>query len=79
MCRCTIEKVALALEYLADLKGPDLTHPWMGGVKHEGLDGAIGRPRGENKLTGIAVYILLQTQTAHLQSEKKKQEISDDY
>lgn len=56
----------MALEYLADLKGPDLTHPWVGRVKHEGLHGAVGRPRGENELTGITFHIVLQTQTAHL-------------
>lgn len=58
-CVCTIEEVALALEYLADLKGPDLTHPWVGGVKHKGLRGAVGRSWGESELTGITFCILL--------------------
>lgn len=66
VCSFTIEKIALALEYLADLKGPDLTHPWVRGVKHEGLHGGVGRPRSENELTRITFYILLQTQTADL-------------
>lgn len=33
----TVEEVALALHYLAYLKGPDLPHTWVGGVKNEGL------------------------------------------
>lgn len=69
----TIEEVALGVEYLADLKGPDLTHPWVGGVKHKGLHGTIGRPRSENELTGIAFHVLLQTQTAYLQSTKERE------
>lgn len=67
VCVSTIEKVALALEYLADLKGPDLTHPWVGGVKHKGLHSTVGRPSSENELAGIAFHVLLQTQTAYLQ------------
>lgn len=41
VCQPTVEEVALALQYLADLKGPDLTHTWVGGVKHKGLHGAV--------------------------------------
>lgn len=59
VCQPTIEEVALALEYLADLKGPHLTHTWVGGVKHKGLHRAVGRPRSENELTGITLHILL--------------------
>lgn len=77
MCPPTIEEVALAFEYLADLKGPDFTHPWVGGVKHEGLHGAAGRPRGEDELAGVALHVLLQTQTAHLQSTDTAEETFD--
>lgn len=66
VCERTVEEVALALKYLADLKGPDLTHPWVGGMKHKRLHGAVGRPRSENKLTGVTFHILFQTQTAYL-------------
>lgn len=59
VCEPTIEEVALALKYLADLKGPDLTHPRVGRVKHKRLHGAVGRPRSKNELTGIAFHILL--------------------
>jgi len=69
VCPPTIEEVALALEYLADLKGPDLTHPGVGGVKHEGLHGAVGRPRSEDELTGVALQILLHPQAADLEPE----------
>lgn len=41
-------------------------------MKHEGLHSTVGRPRSESELAGIALHILLQTQTAHLQ-EKTKQ------
>lgn len=61
----TVEEVALALQYLADLKGPDLPHTWVGGVKHEGLRG-VGCPRSEDKLAGIAFHVLLETQAADL-------------
>lgn len=73
----TVEEVALALDHLADLKGPDVTHPWMGGVKHEGLHGAAGCPRSEDELTGITFHALLQTQAAHLECGrvKRRQEI----
>lgn len=55
----TVEEVALALQYLADLKGPDLPHTWVRGVKHEGLHRGVGCPRSEDKLAGIAFHVLL--------------------
>lgn len=72
----TIEEVALVLQYLADLKGPDLTHSWMCGMKHKGLHSTVGRPRSKNELTGITFHILLQTQTADLQSTKERKGVS---
>lgn len=66
----TVEEVALAFKYLADLKGPDLTYPWVGGMKHEGLHGAVGGARSENELAGVAFHVLLQTQTAYLKSSR---------
>lgn len=68
----TIEEVALALEYLADLQGPDLAHPRVGRVKHEGLHSAVARPGSQGELAGIALHALLQTQTAHLHSPKQR-------
>lgn len=65
----TVEEVALTLQYLADLKGPDLPHPRVGGVKHIRLHRGVGRPRGEDKLAWIAFHVLFQTQTAYLQRQ----------
>lgn len=65
----TVEEVALALQYLADLQGPHLPHTRVGGVKHEGLHRGVSRPRSEEKLAGIAFHVLLQTQTAYLRRE----------
>lgn len=68
----TVEEAALAIQYLADLKGPDLPHTRVGRVKHVGLHRGVGDPRGEDKLAGIAFHVLLQTQTAHLQKQPFK-------
>lgn len=68
--RPTVEEVALALKYLGDLKGPDLTHPWVGGVEDIGLRGTVGQARSQHELTGITFNVLLQTQTAYLKGEK---------
>lgn len=62
----------LTVEDLADLKGPDLSHPGVGGVKHEGLHGAVGGAGGEDELVGVALHVLLQAQAAHLQSGRQK-------
>lgn len=59
VCMPTVEEVALALQYLADLKGPDLPHTLVGGVKHKGLHRGVGCPRSEDKLAGIAFHVLL--------------------
>lgn len=72
MCLLTIEEVALTIQYLADLKGPDLSHTRVGRVKHVGLHQGIGGPRGEDKLARIAFDVLLQTQTAYLQRQPYK-------
>lgn len=62
----------LTVEYLADLKGPDLPHPRVGGVKHKGLHGAVGGAGGEDELVGVALHVLLQTQAAHLRAEDRQ-------
>lgn len=67
VCQHTIEEVALALQHLADLESPDLPHARVGGVKHERLHGGIRQSASENELAGITFYVLLQTQTAHLE------------
>lgn len=60
----------MALQYLADLKGPDLTHSQVGGVEDEGFYAAIGHPRGQHKLTGVTVHTVLQPQTTDLERER---------
>ena len=68
---CTIEEVALALQYLADLKGPDLPDTQVGGVEDKGFYAAIGHPRRQHKLTGVTVHTVLQPETTDLEGERK--------
>lgn len=77
VCQYTIEEVALAFKYLADPKGPDLTHSRMSGVKDEGLHRAVGQPRSDSELTRVVFHVLLQTQTAHLRSCKDILAVTD--
>lgn len=69
LCTLTAEEVALAIQYLADLKGPDLPHTRVGRVKHVGVHRGVGVSSSEDKLAGIAFHVLLQTQTAHLRRQ----------
>lgn len=64
----TVEEVALALQDLADLQYPHLSHAWVGRVQDEGLCASVGDPGGQGELTGVAVHAVLKAQTAHLRA-----------
>lgn len=64
--RYTSEKVALAIQDLVDLQGPDLPDSRVGGVQEKGLDAAIWHSGGQCKLTRVAVCTVLHAQTVHL-------------
>lgn len=70
--RYTSEEVALGLEDLVDLQGPDLPDAEVGGVQEEGLKAAVRHSGGQCKLARVTVCAVLQAQTVHLHTQYKK-------
>lgn len=66
--RYTSEEVALGLQDLVNLQGPDLPDSRVGGVQEKGLDAAVWHSGGHGKLTRVTVCTVLQAQTAHLRT-----------
>lgn len=66
----TSEEVALGLQDLVDLHGPDLPDSRVGGVQEKGLNAAIWHSGGQGKLTWVTIYTVLQAQTVYLYTNR---------